>query len=333
MTLNQKHIKISSILDDFSFKGLSCEFSVRNLFPYFCDFSIKFFNPNFLLVESAWKGFKGAWKYKIASYPNFPSRTNQKLINLVNKAKDRGLPTVFWNKEDSVHFDRFIDSAKHFDHILTVDSNCIEKYKLLGDFKSVNTMMFPVQPKFHFFDGFNFKNYRANFCGSYNADIHPQRKYTQDWLLRAASETIGLDIYDRNSKRKNTMYRFPVFDNSVIFRSLPYRRTAHIYKSYHASININTIEDSPSMYSRRLIEILACGGIAVTTPSLSVETHFKDFCHVVSSYDEAIELFSRLKYGPSKKDLEKARAGADFVENNHTWKHRIEDIVQIISNK
>ena len=86
------------------------------------------------------------------------------------------------------------------------------------------------------------------------------------------------------------------------------------------------------MYSRRLIEILACGGIAVTSPAMSVEKHFKDFCHVVSSYEEAVELFSRLKLGPSKDDLERAKAGAEYVRDNHTfWRHRIEDIVQIIS--
>ena len=83
------------------------------------------------------------------------------------------------------------------------------------------------------------------------------------------------------------------------------------------------------MYSRRLIEILACGGIAVTSPAMSVEKHFKDFCHVVSSYEEAVELFSRLKLGPSKDDLERAKAGAEYVRNNHTWRHRIEDIVQL----
>ncbi|MGX4801023.1 CgeB family protein, partial [Pasteurella multocida] len=73
-------------------------------------------NP-ILLVESAWQGYKNRWKYKIASYPENPNRTNRKLARLVQRAKDKGIPTIFWNKEDSIHFDRFIDSAKYFDHI------------------------------------------------------------------------------------------------------------------------------------------------------------------------------------------------------------------------
>ena len=56
-----------------------------------------------------------------------------------------------------MHFDRFIDSAKLFDHVFTVDENCIPKYKaVMGEDASVHTLMFAVQPKFHSFDGFHF---------------------------------------------------------------------------------------------------------------------------------------------------------------------------------
>ena len=82
---------------------------------------------NFLLVESAWQGYKNRWKYKIASYPDVPKRNNHALRRLVERAKDKGIPTVFWNKEDGVHFDRFINSAKLFDHVFTVDENCMLK--------------------------------------------------------------------------------------------------------------------------------------------------------------------------------------------------------------
>ena len=53
-----------------------------------------------LLVESAWSGYKNRWKFKIASYPDHPKRTNEKLVRLVQTAKEKGIPTVFWNKED-----------------------------------------------------------------------------------------------------------------------------------------------------------------------------------------------------------------------------------------
>ena len=239
-------------------------------------FLLKKKKNSILFVESAWQGYRNRWKYKIASYPDYPKRTNEKLVRLVEKAKDKGIPTVFWNKEDSVHFDRFIDSAKHFDHVFTVDENCIPKYKaVMGENASVHTLMFAVQPKFHSFTGFNFKYHKANFVGSYSHHIHDVRRQWQNSLFSTAlTSGLGLDVFDRNSDRKSQNYRYPNLEGINIHPALKYPDTAKIYKDYLVSLNVNTVTDSPTMFSRRLIEILACGGISVTNPSLAVERLF-----------------------------------------------------------
>lgn len=288
--------------------------------------------PNILFVESAWQGRWNRWKYKIASYPDHPERNNERLRKLVARYKERGIPTVFWNKEDGVHFDRFIDSAKLFDHVFTVDETCIPRYKaVMGADASVHTMMFAVQPKYHYFSGFNFKHHRANFTGSYSHHIHELRRQWQNDLFEATTESgLGLTVFDRNSDRKSNNYRYPQLPGMVVKGAVPYSQTAQIYKDYLVSLNVNTVIDSPTMFSRRLIEILACGGIAVTTPSLAVDEMFSEFCYVVSNKDEMTELFARLKHGPSNEDLERARAGAEYVAKNHTWAHRIQQIVDTI---
>lgn len=285
-----------------------------------------------LFVESAWQGRWNRWKYQIASYPDHPERNNEKLKKLVQKAKDRGIPTVFWNKEDGVHFDRFIDSAKLFDHVFTVDETCIPRYKeVMGQDASIHTMMFAVQPKFHYFDGFDFKFNRANFVGSYSHHIHDIRRQWQDQLFQSTAEIgLGLTVFDRNSKRKSQNYRYPIYPDMDVKKAVKYQKTGQIYKDYLVSLNVNTVTDSPTMFSRRLVEILACGGIAVTTPALSVDRVFGEYCHVVNNYEEMTELFMRLKHGPSKDDLERARAGAAYVAKNHTWKCRLEDMAKII---
>lgn len=290
---------------------------------------------DFLFVESAWQGRWNRWKYKIASYPDHPERNNDKLKKLVQKAKDRGIPTVFWNKEDGVHFDRFIDSAKLFDHVFTVDETCIPRYKaVMGQDASVHTMMFAVQPKFHFFDGFNFKHNRANFVGSYGHHVHDVRRMWQNKLFESATDTgLGLTVFDRNSKRKSENYRYPILPNMDIKKAVKYPKTGQIYKDYLVSLNVNTITDSPTMFSRRLVEILACGGIAVTTPAESVDKLFAEYCHIVHDEAEMRELFARLKYGPSKDDLERARAGAEYVAKYHTWEHRLNQISKVIGLK
>ncbi|HDL6011146.1 TPA: glycosyltransferase [Mannheimia haemolytica] len=290
-------------------------------------------NAKFLMVESAWQGYKNRWKYKIASYPDNPERTNEKLVRLVEKVKDKGIPTVFWNKEDSVHFDRFIDSAKHFDHIFTVDQNAIARYReVVPATTTVNVGMFPVQPKIHNFQGFNFKHLAANFVGSYSHHIHNKRRERQDMLFGAALKAgLPVTIFDRNSDRKSENYRYPKNSfNLNVQPNVSYTETANIYRDYLVSLNINTVEDSPTMFSRRVVEILACGGILVSTPSMAIDNIFKEYCHIVQSEDEAIELFQRLKRGASRDDLNKAIAGSEFVLSNFTWEHFLSQIQKVV---
>ncbi|WP_373778632.1 glycosyltransferase [Glaesserella sp.] len=289
-----------------------------------------------LLVESAWNGYKDSWKFKIASYPDHPNRTNEKLVRLVEKAKDKGIPTVFWNKEDGVHFERFIDSAKHFDHIFTVDQNCVERYRaVVPASTTVDVAMFPVQPRIHNYQGFQFKHCAANFVGSYSKHVHDQRRARQEMLFRAAQRAgLPVTVFDRNSARKSDNYRYPQAEFGLDVRpSLSYEQTADIYRQYAVSLNVNTIEDSPTMFSRRVVEILACGGILVSTPSLALNSLFKEYCHIVHSEDEAAALFKRLKFGPSAQDLERARAGADFVLNRFTWRHFLQQIENVVASK
>ncbi|MCF7530043.1 CgeB family protein [Neisseria lisongii] len=299
-------------------------------------FSLNTIKSPILLVESAWNGYKDRWKFKIASYPDHPNRTNEKLVRLVEKAKEKGIPTVFWNKEDSIHFDRFIDSAKHFDHIFTVDQNCVEKYRaIVPESTTVDVAMFPVQPRIHNYQGFNFQKMEANFVGSYSKHIHDKRRERQEMLFKAAQKAgLPVTIFDRNSNRSSDNYRYPKDEFGLsVCPAVSYEQTADIYRQFLVSLNVNTIEDSPTMFSRRVVEILACGGILVSTPSQAVENLFKDYCHIVHSEDEAVAHLERLKYGPSKQDLEMAKAGADFVLNHFTWRHFLQKIYETVENR
>ncbi len=329
----KSNLKCALISDELTRSGLSSECAVTNVTPLNYKWILKFWKPDILFVESAWKGVRDSWKFKIAAYPDYPKRNNSVFQKVIKYARDLGVPSVFWNKEDGVHFDRFIESAQCFDHVFTVDSNCIERYRsVLPIGVSVHPLLFAVQPALHNFTGFNFKYHRANFVGSYSSHIHDRRRQWQDMLFTSVADTLGLTVFDRNSGRRSENYRYPAYKNLELRAAVPYSETAQIYKDYLVSLNVNTIEDSPTMFSRRLVEIIACGGIAVTTPARSVDELFRDYCHVVSTEDEARELFERLQYGPSDDDLERARAGAEFVAQHHTWKHRLEEVLRVVEN-
>lgn len=324
---------IALVADSLTTESLGYDAKVVSLGPIDRLWRLPLSKPEYLLVESAWSGSRNRWKYKIASYVDHPERDNRALVKLVRMARDRGIPTVFWNKEDSVHFDRFVDSARLFDHVFTVDANAVSRYKeVMGQGASVHTLMFAIQPATHGFTGFNFKHRRANFVGSYSTDTHASRRVWQDKMFRAACDAgLGLTVVDRNSARKPGHYRFPAYEGIDVRPAIPHGDTANVYRDFLVSLNVNTVEDSPTMFSRRLVEIIGCGGIAVTNPSPAVQTLFGDYCHIVRSEDEARELFARLLSGPSTADLERARAGADYVAKHHTWAHRLAQIAEVVS--
>lgn len=330
-------MKIALISDKLTHDSLNAELyvKIKNIIPLNYKVILKLWKPDILFVESAWQGHKNKWKFKIASYPDYPRRNNKKLQKVVSYCKKLGIPTVFWNKEDGVHFDRFIDSAKLFDYIFTVDENCIPKYKKVVDKNTqVNTLMFAVQPKFHNFTGINFKYKESNFVGSYSHHIHNKRREWQDMMFKVSSDITGLVVFDRNSERKSKNYRYPILENIKVNKSVSYRETSDIYKDYMISLNVNTIEDSETMFSRRLVEIIACGGIAITNNSPAVEKYFKDFCYTVSNEEELVSLLSRLNTGGLlENDLQRLKEGAKYIAENHTWTHRLEEIYKVLGLK
>lgn len=324
-------MKIALISDELTKASLENE---SNLLEINCfNYRVVLFlqKPDFLFVESAWKGRWNLWRYKIASYSDVPSRSNKDLRKVVEYARSLGIPCVFWNKEDGVHFDRFIDSASLFDIVFTVDENCVPKYRqILGDKAKIGVLPFPVQPKIHYpIDGDLPRENKACFVGSYSHHIHDERRKWQDIMFKAA-EPYGLTVYDRNSERKSKNYRYPDLPWIDVRKSVSNKATADIYRKYLVQFNVNTVTDSPTMYSRRLVEALACGSIVVTNPAVSVDKMFAEYCEVVHSREECDDVLERIFKGGGKRELERARAGADYVLREHTWEKRLKQIAETI---
>lgn len=328
-------LKIALVTDNFTTECLSAECRIRNLTP--CNFRevIGNWQPDLVLVESAFHGHAGSWRYELAKQPKPLRMTKPKAIGaLVDFARSRGIPTVFWNKDDDAFFDAFVDVAKLFDYVFTTDSNCLERYRQqVPEQVPVNTLSIPYQPAFHNFDGFNFERKEACFTGSYYRRILNERRDFLDMMFKVCNDVgINLNVYDRNRQRMSHRleFRYPRHPGLKVYDSVPHRETAEIYKSHMISLNVNSITASESMYSRRLLEILACGGIAVTNQNRAVDLHFRDYCHVVSTQQEAMETLRRLQAGPSQEDLDRAAAGAEYVKENHTWTQRIEEVCSVV---
>lgn len=331
--MNYKYkLNIGLISDELTAHALTSSniVNVKQLKNAYWSWQIKKLRPDFILVESAWRGHKNKWRYKIANYPDYPERTNVELRKLLELADKYNIPAVFWNKEDGAHFNRFIDSASLFKYVLTVDSNCVERYQsILGPNVKVGVLPFAVQPKFHHPSDLPPRYNESLFIGSYSKHIHNERREWQEMAFGSASQ-YGLTIVDRNSDRNPDIYRYPKLPNTIVMPNISHNKTGRLYRQFSHCLNVNTVTDSPSMFSRRLIEIMACGRLAVTNSSVSVSQRFEGMCEVIETKEQADALFAQLAKGYTKQQIEMMRYASDHVLQNYNYDKWLQHIIEFI---
>lgn len=313
-------LNVLCILDDFTKKSLVLEPNIRLSFasPKYSPLFFKKFD--FLLVESTWLGNQTLWKYKVANYPDHPERNHQQLTRLVNWAKNQNIPTIFWNKEDPFHFDQFITAAKLFDFIFTTDSNLLDRYRTQCPNSKISALPFPFQPKIHYPAPLTqIKTHSSIFIGSYLRHMHPDRRKWQDLCFNSAAP-FGLTIIDRHARlaKKHINYQFPKIQHALYKGSVDYVKTARLNHQFQQSINVNTITNSPTMFSRRLIEIMACNRLAVSNPSAAIDHLFPDLCETFDNQEQANALFEQLHHGYNAAQIEKIHNARQHVYQHYT---------------
>lgn len=222
------------------------------------------FQPQVFFCESAWEGSMCGWPdWRGRIYRNrevfFENR--KILLEILEYCRQAGIPTVFWNKEDPPRFHQrydFIDTALRFDWIFTTAAECVSVYQARGHQRvfllpfGVNTDIFyprtPVsEPK------------RILFAGSWFSDM-PQRCQDMCMLFDyVLSSGMTLDIYDRKSSSGGDAFRFPERYRPYIHHSVPYERLPELFSKYEYAINVNSVTDSRTMCSRRVLQMAACG--------------------------------------------------------------------------
>lgn len=317
-----KSLNVACILDDFSMQCFGEEINLLPVYPNRWRELLEEELPDFLLVESAWHGNGKSWQYLIGKYSGY---SNNELIKLVRWFQEKNIPTVFWNKEDPFHFDKFIDSAKHFDYIYTTDVNMVEKYLANVKHKNVYTLPFAAQPRRH--NPIRLEKERERkicFAGTYYANRHEDRRKDMDKLLEM-SDSYGLVIYDRNFYRSESEFKFPDQYKKDILGVLPYSKMDIAYKNYRYILNVNSIKNSESMFSRRVFEGMACGTPIISNFSKGIE---KTFGTLVLATDDPDNVKKNLDYLESEESVYRRQSllGIREIFDNHTYRHRIEKI-------
>lgn len=321
-------LKVAAIFDEFTMASYEPECQLITFTPDNWRATLLDEQPDVLIVESAWKGNRGAWEKKIVKYG---TNTWEELDDLLSWCRHQNIPTVFWNKEDPIHYDRFIETAQRFDYVYTTDLNRVPDYKRDCGHERVDALPFAAQPKEH--NPIRLPGTRepyACFAGSYYANRHESRKADMDRLF-AAADQYGLAIYDRNyainQRGESDQLQFPEQFRHSIRGSLKYNQIAKAYKGFKVMLNVNSVNDSPTMFSRRVFEGLACATPVVSTRSIGVEAMLGDYVFLDDGESDLDETFRRLMTDESFYE-DVAIGGMRHVLTYHTYTQRLAKIVQ-----
>lgn len=231
------------------------------------------FAPELLFCESAWDGSVCGWPdWRGRIYRNggvwFENR--KILLELLDYCRLRGIPTAFWNKEDPTFWQHprydFTDTALRFDYLFTTAEECVAGYRALGH-RQVSVLPFGVNTALFSPSRQAPEAGRVIFAGSWFNDI-PQRCRDMSLLFdHVLEQDMTLDIYDRKSSSGRKNFRFPQRYEPYIHPGVPYPELPALLGRYEYALNVNSVTDSQTMCSRRVLQMAACGMNIITNPS------------------------------------------------------------------
>lgn len=317
-------LKVASILDEFSYNCFKYEAEFTPLNNRNFISQLEELKPDFFFSESAWKGSNGQWK--VGQEQNY-----DKLVEITNYCKRNNIPTIFWCKEDPVHFEHFIPVAKLFDYVFTTDANMIREYKKRCGHEDVYALPFAAQPHIHNPIKEYDREEKVCFAGSYYRQKYQERAKILRMMLDA-SQKVGLDIYDRNFNSGIENYKFPDEYTENVKGVLPYDQISKAYKGYKVNINVNTVTESPTMFSRRVFESLACNTPIISNYSKGVEGMFDDIVHMSENESDYRNHLQYLMTNPLDYHA-LALKGLRTVLNQHTYHKRMNEILDKLSVK
>lgn len=279
-------LTVAVIADGFTTAGLSLETNVMAVHSGHWRQQFDESPIDALFVESTWEGAESSWRRQVGYYSDEEIMT---LKSVIEYCRERQIPTIFWNKEDPVHFNRFVKTAGFFDHVFTTDANCIPNYLSSRENtdQTVSSLSFYAQPKLHnILPSRRPYHHSVNYAGSFYGERFAARSKELQKLLGAA-QPHGLTIYDRQYLLAGSPYQFPSELASYVQGGLDYSEMVEAYKSHPVHINVNSVAESPTMFSRRVAEIAASGGAIVSGRGQGVSETFAGLIPVVENYADA----------------------------------------------
>lgn len=325
-----KDIPVAMIADEFTFHSFKDEFDSVRLHPKNWREQFEKHQPQMFFCESAWQGGtpqEHPWQAKIYASVRWPKENRGELLEILDYCHKKGIPTVFWNKEDPTHFeDRindFVRTAALFDYVFTTAEECIDSYIKNVGCNHADVLPFAVQPRLFNPQGIVNAQNTANFAGTWYAN-YPQRCEAASTIMDSALEAgLGLLIYDRMYESTSPRHAYPEKYAGYTRPAIPYVQTAQAFKESKYGITLNTVDDSNSMFARRVFELAASGSVVLSNSAKGVRNFFGDSVLYPDVDPHAIRDLS-------DSDYRRLQSEAMSIALDNTYTDRAETILKTV---
>lgn len=278
--------------------------------------------PDLFFIESAWNGNDGAWLYHLVG----TSAPRPAVVEAIDEAKRRGIPVVFWNKEDPPHYEDFLPMARLADIVFTTDGDLIPTYQQELGHDRIHLLPFAAQPAMHNPAQVPAqpRDRQVSFGGMYFAHKYPERREQLSYLLPAAAE-FELDIFSRQHGN-DEKYQFPEPFDKNVRGALTYPEMLSAYRAYKVVLNVNSVVTSSTMFARRIFEATASGAAVLTPPSAAIDAFFPGgTITTAGTKDDAFEAIRTLVRSDEYRERLVHRAQRE-IGQHHTYRHRAEAV-------
>ncbi|MDQ0095974.1 CgeB family protein [Paeniglutamicibacter psychrophenolicus] len=323
-------IPVAMIADDFTFGSFQPEFKTVRLKPQTWRQQMDANKPQMFICESAWQGGSPSehpWQGKIYTSIRFKHENRKELIEILNYCHEHGIPTVFWNKEDPVHFsDRindFIRTSALFDYVFTTAEECVELYIRDVGVPYADVLPFAVQPKLFNPIGSYGADSSVNFAGTWYARYPHRAKSASSIIDKVLASDNDMVIYDRMYSSPSKAYEYPERYKQYTRPAISYEETADAYRNSKFGITLNTVTDSKTMFARRVFELAACGVVVLSNTAMGVKHFFGDSVYYADSDDFDFSKISNAEF------LTQQRNSMQIAFQN-TYRHRAEQILHAV---
>ena len=290
------------------------------------DWESKIDTLDLFLVVSTWNGINdNEW----AGLQKEGSGKRDLLNRIIDRAKARGIPVVFYSKEDPPHYEDYIGTARRCDWVFTTAAEVVGRYRKDCGHDRVRVLRFGIDPVFH------------NPVGCRRLKKFPHVVFSGSWMRKFAvrcrelasmfdgvlDARIGLTVVDRFfDLHSDARYAYPDKYFRYCHPAVEHDRLQKLHKRFDWAININTVKDSQTMFANRGYELQAAGNLLLSNYSVGVNS-LLPMVQIAHSRDEVPRILGA--YG-AEETYERQMASVRFVMTGQTCHDRIAEMLTTV---